>query len=150
MAEPTSKAEVRKRFSKQIDANVTTGKETAKSIQNQQQLAQHVVDKNEWSGDLFDLKGIASAFDRKENAEDMQKITADAGESGVAGDLIATVLQADYLAVQERAFRARHMTRVRATIHRAGRNYGQGHNAGVFKQGVLGHVTGVLKQSKEA
>ena len=63
--------------------------------------------------------------------------------------MVVTTTQIDYLAIMERAFRARHtMSRPRAMLHAMGRKAGHGSNTGPLVRGVLEHVRGLVKQSK--
>ena len=79
----------------------------------------------------------------------MVEAISDADAPGVVGDLMTSSLQGDYLAMQERAFRARHLSGVRRRLHAAARRAGHGDDKGLFKRGVLGYVESVLKQSKD-
>jgi len=148
MVDAKSTARLSKRFQKQIEGSRDTAEAAWKAMQNTGQLKQHQINKNEWDGDVFNYEGMRSPFDKTENEEDVRESIKDSKSPGVVGDLIVSVMQGDYLAVQERSFRSRHTTRVRATIHRSARAYGQQHNAGVLQQGVVGHAEGILKQSK--
>ena len=96
----------------------------------------------------LDLESLSSAFERLENEEDFKNAVSNPSTAGVNGDLIASSLQGDYLAVQERAFRARHSGRIRDATHSAGRRAGHGNDAGVFTGSVLNYIEGVLKASK--
>lgn len=84
-----------------------------------------------WSGDPLDIDGMAAAFNRGGAGA----IYTDAlySSNGSSGDAASAKLQSDYLAVRERAYRARHFTRVRSALMAAARRAGQGHvGAGVF------------------
>lgn len=103
---------------------------------------------NNWSGDLFDVQGIEQAFDRNITNDAFTAAIADPSAPGTTGDLVAASLQVDYLAVMERAFRSRHLTRARAMCHAMGRKTGHGDNKGPLTQAVLEYVRGVVKESK--
>lgn len=148
MAKAQSKADVGDRFSRQLDALVETGKSTAKSLRGEDRRLHTDVDKGDWDGDLTDLSGISSAFSREEHSEDVVEAIKNVDEPGVIGDLIASAMQGDYLAMQERAFRSRHTSVVRRRLQAAARRAGHGDDRGLFKRGVLGYVESVLKQSK--
>ena len=69
------------------------------------------------------------AFDREEINNEYEQVTKDVASAGTTGDLISLKLQMDYVAAEERAFRARHTTLCRAMCLSHGRRYGQGHGA---------------------
>ena len=149
MAEtPKSKAELRDRFVAQLNKSADAANTISKAFLLQGQRRWHIVDKGEWDGDLFDLSGISKAFSREENEEDVANSIKDGANPGTSGDLIVSVMQGDYLAAQERAFRLRHQTTVRSSMHAAARRMGHGHDKGIFKRGVKGVVENILKQSK--
>ena len=118
-----------------------------RSMQNQ--FHWHMPQKIKWSGDLFDWSGMHEPFDRNESNKSFVKAIQDPNNPGVSGDLGITTSQIDYLAVMERAFRARHTCRwPRVCAHMLGRRRGHGNEEmGLFKFGVLGAVRGMVKQS---
>jgi len=153
MVKPKSTADIRERFQKQA---ITSGRETANknkaALLNDGQRTWYVVDKNGWDGSLLGgSDGIGKPFSRDEHKDDIEeafKRNEDSG-GGVVGDLMASAMQGDYLGTQERAFRARHCGRVRATLQSAGRKYGHGHEAGILERGILGYIQGIIKISKD-
>lgn len=95
-----------------------------------------------WDGDPFNMAGVAQAFSRAEIAESYQGFFFDA--YGTAGDCIAAKVQSDYLACQERAYRLRHLTPVRAAAHACARQRGHSNGSvGVFAR-VTSHIQDVL------
>src|SRR5690606_22948821 len=108
----------------------------------------HQINKNDWSGDLFDLENIKQAFFREELANDFNSAIKDVTDPGVIGDLILCNFQGEQLAIQERAFRARHMSKVAAELAAAGRKLGQSSATGVIMRGIVGYAEGVAKASK--
>lgn len=66
------------------------------------------------------------AFNRDEINANYAEATRDPGNPGTVGDVIGLKLQIDYIACEERAFRARHTTLCRAFCLANGRRYGQG------------------------
>lgn len=92
-----------------------------------------------WSGDPLDLPGVAAAFSRTAIAGAYQSFFFD--PAGTAGDCLAAKLQSDYLASQERAYRLRHLTPVRAAAHACARLAGHA-DAG---NGVFARVSGYLQ-----
>ena len=153
MAKSKSTADVRERFQKQV---ITSGKATAnknkEALQNKGQRTWYVIDKNDWDGVLLGgSDDMGKPFSREEHKDDIAAAFTrndDAG-GGVVGDLIASAIQGDYLGTQERAFRARHCGRVRATLQSAGRKYGHGHDAGILERGILGYIQGIIKIAKD-
>lgn len=97
----------------------------------------------------LDIPGITEAFDRTEIATNYEEAVSDGASPGTVGDVISLKNQGDYVAVMERAFRARHATPVRNLAHAAARRKGQGHEKGIFKGGVLVHAQDTLKAGSE-
>jgi len=67
------------------------------------------------------------SYDREEINTKYDEVTNDPDNAGTTGDVIALKLQLDYVACEERAFRARHTTLCRAMALGHGRRFGQGH-----------------------
>jgi len=150
MAKAKSLADIRERFQKQA---INSGKATANNhkaaLLNTGQRAWYVVDKNGWDGVIAGgSSDMGKPFSRDEHKEDMAKVYRGQGDGGLVGDMMVSSLQGDYLGTQERAFRSRHYNRVSATLQAAGRNYGQGHEAGILERGILGYVQGIAKGAK--
>jgi hypothetical protein len=88
-------------------------------------------DLDAWSGDPLDIDAIGQAFDRSEAGAFYTEVLT--GPEGSAGDTASCKIQSDYLALQERAFRLRHMTPIRCRLAAASRLSGQGdRNLGAF------------------
>lgn len=102
-----------------------------------------------WNGDLNNLDAISTAFNRQQNNQDFINAIKDAKQPGTVGDLEVSQIQIDYLAAQERAFRARHCSRLRRSLHAAARKYGHGVDNGVLKRGILGYVTGLAQSAAD-
>lgn len=144
----TSKAEIRDRFSQQIAAVADSMDALGQGQIAQAQRKWPELDLADWNGDLSNLEGVSSAFDRSENGDDVVAAIRDPADPGVTGDLAASILQGDWLAALERAWRSRHLTRPRLYLHAAARRKGHGHPAGVIRRGMLGLVEGILQKSK--
>lgn len=97
-----------------------------------------------WTGDTLDIDSLNS-FSREELATQFRNAVKDANNPGAVGDMITTILQGDFLAQMERAFRLRHSTAVRLRMHSAGRHRGHGHVNGVFRQGLTNYLKQLLK-----
>jgi hypothetical protein len=103
----------------------------------------------EWSGDLFDWKGMSSPFDRSVSNQAFSKAISDPANPGTTGDGVVASLQIDYLATLERAFRSRHtMRRPRAVCHAAARKADHGNAKGALLAS-LEYVRGLVKLSKD-
>lgn len=87
------------------------------------------------------------AFSREDNSNDFLAAVSNVQDPGVVGDLIASQLQADYLAMMERAVRASSMTHMQARYQAAARRRGQAMPQGVLTKGVLGYVENLVKAS---
>lgn len=149
MAEPTSKAQVSPTFARNLEKLAEAGTNIYDAVTAGKQ--RRWIDLHSEGHDfdpIYDPNGLSETFSRKEVAKDVYAATADGESPGVVGDLIAVALQGDYLACQERAYRMRTLAWQRAVYHAAARRGGHGHPAGLFRRGVLGHITKILKASK--
>ena len=88
------------------------------------------------SRDMSDIPGLHyPAWDRDNiNQTYSEALLGQAGSgSGTSGDLMAMKWQADFMAVEERAFRTRHASRARCLAHMHGRLDGHGKEGkGIF------------------
>lgn len=100
----------------------------------------------QWGGDPLDIPGISEKFDRDEIHQNYAACLSDYTNPGTVADTQALKLQNDWLTMQERAFRARHCTSVRAAIHAAARRSGHAHPQGVIQTGVVKYVEDILKK----
>lgn len=145
----SAKADVSRRFTKTIEKLVAAGSNAAEALANKTQLKQHEIDKNGWDGDVFNLDDMSKPWDRKELGDMVVASIKDAASPGVAGDIIVSTLQGDWLSAQERAFRLRHTTKPRANLHAASRRRGHGHPGGLFAKGLVNYVKNIVKLSKD-
>jgi hypothetical protein len=98
---------------------------------------------------LTDYEAMTAPFDSKASSDAYAQATGDARTPGSTGDLAATTLAIDYLAILERAYRQRHtMTRPRAMAHMLGRKLGHGNSRGPLATGVLTYLEGILREAK--
>ena len=138
-------------FTKQIQALVTYATAMEGSIRGQNPSQFFVPGQGSsgsgWSGDLFDLEGMSAAFDREEIHQMFRAAVKDE-TSGSVGDLMAIVMQGDFIASLERAYRARHQSSVRARAHAAARHRGHSHAQGVLQGGLVGYLKNILKQGR--
>lgn len=109
---------------------------------------------NGWDGNPLTLTGtagIAAAFARDDlNAAYVKAVdTAAQADGGRLVDRWVSKAQVDYLAAMERAFRARHATSARCTLHAAARRAGQGSSGGVYSA-VRDYLTTVLQAGYSA
>lgn len=120
-------------------------KEQEKRRENKQCEWQMPV-KNGWSGDLFKWKELDKPFDAKKPNDELEKAIKDPENPGNGGDLVNTNTQIEYLAMMERAFRARHtMTFPRAVAHCSARRNGQSKEGGPLKQSLLKYLEDLQK-----
>ena len=94
--------------------------------------------------DPLDVPGTTAGFDRAAINTNYGQVIGSAA-AGTIGDVVALKVQVDYVAVVERAFRARHCTPVRLLGFAAARRRGHGNGAGVLVAGVLGFAQDALK-----
>lgn len=74
---------------------------------------------------------VTEAFSRSQ-LYDMWSTATDAKDPGTYADIIAITAQQDCLAVAERAFRSRHLSRIRAFSHAAARLKAHSRSGGLF------------------
>lgn len=98
-----------------------------------------------WGGDPLDVPGATGAYDRQEVGANYGALIADGSNPGTIGDVISVKAQGDYVAVQERGFRARHCTPIRLAAMAAARRQGHGHPRGVLLGGVYKFAQDALK-----
>ncbi len=140
-------------FTKQISALVNYATAMEGSIRGQNPSKFFAPDRgggssgSGWNGDLTDLQGMSAAFDRKEIHQMFRDAVKDEN-SGSVGDLVAIVMQGDFIASLERAYRARHQSSVRSRAHAAARHRGHSHENGVLQGGLVGYLKNILKQGQ--
>jgi len=143
----TSQADIDNTFSDQATQLRTVAKQEADNWTGAKAVDYYLPKLGDWDGDLSNVDGISKAFKRDDINQAYSKL-ADKAE-GVLGDGVVLATQADWLALLERAYRARNlMTPIRALAHATARRKGHGQQTGLFGQGVLEYLRGVLKQSK--
>lgn len=99
-----------------------------------------------WTGDPLDVPGISGKFERAEIHENYTQCLSDPENPGTSADTQALTLQNDWVTMQERAFRTRHATSVRAAVHAAGRRAGHAHEKGVIQTGLVKYIQDVIKR----
>lgn len=147
MAEPSSKAAQAAVFTRQLKELVAYSETMEKALRGSGPSELYKPDKGGWSGDLFDLVGMAQAFDREELDEMFRAAVSDPDSPGTVGDFPAIILQGDMVASLERAYRARHATAVRGRAHAAGRHRGHGAANGVIAGGIISYLKSLLRQA---
>lgn len=104
--------------------------------------------KGKWGGDLFKWQDLYHPFDSEKPNEELVDAIKDAESPGNVGDLINTNTQIEYLAMVERAFRARHtMSFPRGVAHASARRHGQGGDKGPLKFSVMKYLEDLQKMS---
>ena len=104
--------------------------------------------KKDWSGNLFKWSELDTPFDSEDPNQELIDVVAASENPGNAGDLINTNSQIEYLAMMERAFRARHtMTFSRGVAHCSARRHGQSKEGGPLKRSVLKYLEDLQKMS---
>lgn len=100
-----------------------------------------------WDGDTLDIDNMAEAFSRLDLEEQFREAIANPADPGVVGDLPAILVQGDFLAQLERAYRARHMSSIRSKTHAAARHRGHGHHNGPLQLGMTNYIKQLLKMA---
>jgi hypothetical protein len=147
-----SYVDVRPQFRNSVTSLINAAKSAYDSIVGNTQKVNYrpaIPDDKKWDGDLHKLNEMSVAFLREDHKVDVQKAIGDFKQSGTVGDLVASVKQGDYLAVQERAFRCLHAGRLRSSIHVGARLYGHQHEAGLFAKGVIGEISDAVRKAKD-
>lgn len=93
----------------------------------------------------YNPAAIAEAFNREEVETLVGEII---DQSGLAGDVMASVAQADILAALERAYQTRHKSACRARAHAQSKLRGQGQDTGFVQSGILGYLNFLLDKTK--
>jgi len=84
-----------------------------------------------FANDLLDISKLHDPYFKRDDLNTRyQQCMTDLVNKATTGDVIAIKLQIDRIAVEERAFRARHATLVRCFGHAAGRRHGMGAGLG--------------------
>lgn len=138
----SQQAQIRSAFRDQLDKLREYVQAEEQSLCNQQPSKFYEPDKGSWNGDLFDIEGMAEAFKRDEIHDDFRKAIND---DGVTTDLEVCLLQGDFVAMLERAYRERHKTPVRAKLHAAARRRGHGDEDGLYTKGLLGYLEHLMR-----
>ncbi len=94
----------------------------------------------------FDIPDHAVLFDRSAIGSNYAEVLADASNPGTTADALALKLQNDRIAVEERAFRTRHSSPIRATVHAAARRSAHAHPAGVFGGSLQKYLEDVIRE----
>jgi hypothetical protein len=136
MAHGTSKGQVDANFTKRIDELETRAREIAEKFQSMDGFRPWHTPDDLKERDLLDVPALHNpCWDRNNiNQTYSENILSGAGKSGgTSGDLIAMKWQADFMAVEERAFRMRHASMARCVSLMHGRLRGHGRDGvGVF------------------
>lgn len=138
-------------YNEQVVRLRTLADEEQKARIKTDQSAWMIPELKDWDGNLFDWEGMAEAFKREKANEQFEDAHKEGTAPGVGADSIVTTLQVDYLAIMERAFRARHLSRrPRTIIHAMGRKRGHGHNEGTLTQSALEFIHNTIKQGQSS
>lgn len=136
MAHGTSKGQIDRTFSTRIDQLENVAQAAAAQFYDYDGFRRWATPDEMKDRDLLDVPGLHEpAWNRDEiNKKYSNEVLNGPGpEGGTAGDLIAMKAQADFMAVEERAFRARHASLVRCCAHMHSRLDGHGQiGRGIF------------------
>lgn len=108
----------------------------------------------DWDGSLDDVENMSQDFDRQAIADeygDALTVKDDVDQngnpisaSGQCAGIRGLRLQHDFVAAEERAFRLRHCSRLRAAGHAAARRRAHASPFGVFGAGTMDYVQTIL------
>tara|TARA_Y100001973_G_C5208638_1_gene343602 strand:- start:5571 stop:6440 length:870 start_codon:yes stop_codon:yes gene_type:complete len=96
--------------------------------------------------DPLDIPNIELSFDREAINEQYRDLHKDDTKGTTTGGATVLKQQMDYIATAERAYRLRHATNVRCTLHHSLRREAHGHDVGVFQR-VMTIIQDTLKAS---
>jgi len=150
MSEPKSsqKSSVSDIITSLIDELTSQAKDEAKDRKQNKQVKWKMPLKKDWDGDIFKWEKMDKPFDSKQSNDELKDVVKDPKNPGNAGDLVSTMTQIEYLAMAERAFRARHtMTFPRNIAHATARQNGFSKDKGPLKMSVLKYLEDISKMS---
>jgi hypothetical protein len=98
------------------------------------------------SADVLNIPELHHGFDRELLNEQYRDLHKKDNESTTTGGASVLKMQIDYTAAAERAYRLRHATSVRCSMHNSIRKEAHGHAVGVFEK-TLATVQATLKAS---
>lgn len=131
-----------------IDELATQAEKEKDDRKQNKQCQWQMPPKKDWSGNLFKWEELDKPFDSEKPNEELVDSIKDSENPGNVGDLINTNTQIEYLAMMERAFRARHtMTFPRGVAHCSARRNGQSKEGGPLKRSVLKYLEDLQKMS---
>lgn len=145
---PTSKGNIDPLFLKQLEElREHTDKQATAAISSDARVWQIPTDQ---TTDMRNIAGLKTGFDRDTIGQNFSSLIEDGGSPGTAGDVVAVKTQSDYVAMLERAYRARHAGVIRCLAHAAARRKGHGNSAGIFSDtsGVNQFVADTLRAGK--
>jgi hypothetical protein len=132
-------AEIYSRFASQVASQVDDCRQLQAANRGLDQRTWR--EPSDWLGNVYGIADFARPYDRLEMNVDYPDFFLD--EDGRVADAMAAKLQAEHLSVQERAFRQRHSSGIRAGMHAAVRRRGHGADGGLFVR-TLEHVQDVI------
>lgn len=150
MATPKSsqKSSVSDVISSLIEELASQSEDEAKDRKQNKQVKWRMPPKKDWDGDIFKWEKMDKPFDSKKPNDELKATVKSPTNPGNAGDLVLSMTQIEYLAMAERAFRARHtMTFPRNIAHATARQNGFSKDKGPFKMSVLKYLEDVKKMS---
>ena len=144
----SQKSTISDKITELIDEITEQSKKEAEDRKLNKQVKWMMPPKGDWDGDMFKWNKMDKPFDSDKPNEDLKKVVKDPEDPGNAGDLINTMTQIEYLAMAERAFRARHtMTFPRGIAHATARQKGFSTEGGPFKLTVKKYLEDIQKMS---
>lgn len=147
-AKSSQKSSISNVLQKLVNELATQAKRESTERKKNAQVKWMMPPKGDWSGDLFKWQDLYHPFDSEKPNEELVKAISDAKDPGNAGDLVNTNTQIEYLAMMERAFRARHtMSFARGIAHASGRRHGQGGDKGPLKFSIMKYLEDLQKMS---
>ena len=147
-AKSSQKSSISNVLQELIEELASQSKEESTERKKNDQVKWMMPPKGDWKGDLFKWQEMYHPFDSEDPNKELVEAVSDAKSPGNVGDLVNTNTQIEYLAMVERAFRARHtMSFARGVAHASGRRHGQGGDKGPLKFSVMKYLEDLQKMS---
>lgn len=150
MGKPKSskKSGISGKITQLIQEITTQAQEESTKRKLNQQVKWRMPPKGGWDGDIFKWNQMDKPFDSNQPNNELKNTIQSASNPGNGGDLVNTATQIEYLAMAERAFRARHtMTFARNIAHATARQSGFSKEGGPFKLSVMKYLEDIQKMS---
>lgn len=144
-----SKASIDKNFSQQVERLQTASAAQSAIVAQVPQVAWDMPVLGSWNGNLTDVTNLGIPFDNTALKQQFASILTNPQDLGVDGDIRVIQTMNDDLMTMQRAFRARHLTPVRAHALAAVRRQFHGQDRGPWGKSHAAYVQSLLEAAKQ-